>query len=77
MVSGEKIFVKDYNILIIKFSERIKYAEFEQKWKADQANYALYDRINELPEQTFGRAQNDMPKKKDRGFMPLGCEGGR
>ena len=77
VVSGEEIFVKDYNILVTKFTDRINYAEFEQKWKADQANYALYDRIKELPEQTFERAQNDMPKKKDRGFMPLGCEGGR
>jgi hypothetical protein len=33
--------------------------------------------IKDLPEQTYGKSWNDMPKKRGRGFMPLGCDGGR
>jgi hypothetical protein len=77
VVSGENIFVKDYDILVTKFSDRINYAEFEQKWKADQVTKTIYDRIKEMPEQTFENSQDGMLKKKDRGYMPLGCEGGR
>ncbi|MCE5226437.1 MAG: hypothetical protein LLG05_11355 [Porphyromonadaceae bacterium] len=76
VVSGEKIFVKDYDILVTKFADHINYAEFRQKWEVEHVT-TLYDRIKELPEQTFENAKNDMPTKNDRGFIPLGCEGGR
>ena len=76
VVSGEKLFVKDYDILVTKFADHINYAEFKQKWEAEHVK-TLYDRIKDLPEQTFENAENDMPKKKERGYMPLGCEGGR
>jgi hypothetical protein len=73
--SGEKIFIKDFDVLISKASDSIDYTKFRKK-KSDHAK-TLYDRIFDLPEQTYTKSWNDMPKKKNRGFMPLGCDGGR
>ena len=73
---GEKIFVKDYNVLVTELADNINYAEFRQKWESDHVK-TLYDTIKELPEQTYQNAKNGMPPKMERGYMPLGCEGGR
>jgi len=74
--SGEKVFVKDFDVLVTKATDDIDYAKFLHEWEAEHAN-TLYDRIKELPEQTFEKAEKEMPKKRGRGYMPLGCEGGR
>lgn len=76
VVSGEKIFLKDYDILVTEFEDDIKYTDFKQNWEVEHVK-SLYERVKELPEQTYENAKNDMPEKKERGFMPLGCEGGR
>ncbi len=76
VASGEKIFMKDYDVLITELADDINYAEFRQKWESDHAK-TLYDRIKDLPEQTYEKAKNEMPEKRERGYMPLGCEGGR
>jgi len=76
VVAGEKIFVKDFDVLVTKADENIDYAQFKKDWESNHAN-TLYDRIKELPEQTYSKSWNDMPKKKKRGFMPMGCDGGR
>ena len=74
--AGERIFVKDFDILVTKAADNISYESFRKEWEADH-RASLYDRIKELPEQTFEKAWNDMPEKNSRGFMPLGCDGGR
>ncbi|MGQ9608693.1 MAG: hypothetical protein ACUVWN_05295 [bacterium] len=76
LISGEKIFIKDYDVLITQAGENINYCDFKKEWELNHSK-TLYDRIKDLPEQTYERAWNDMPKKKSRGFMPMGCEGGR
>jgi hypothetical protein len=74
--AGEKIFIKDLDVLITKSLDNIDYKEFRKTWETNHPK-TLYDRIFDLPEQTYDKSWNDMPKKKARGFMPLGCDGGR
>jgi hypothetical protein len=37
----------------------------------------LYDRVAEMPEQTWGGAWSNMPPKRSRMYFPLGLDGGR
>ncbi|MBM3235868.1 hypothetical protein FJZ31_06170 [Candidatus Poribacteria bacterium] len=76
MEAGAKIFVKDFDVLVTKAAADVSYSSFKEEWESNHQP-TLYDRIKALPEQTFEKAWNDMPKKKSRGFMPLGCDGGR
>ena len=74
--SGERIFLKDFDVLATRDDLCISYEEFRKEWEIEHQQ-TLVDRIGKLPEQTFDKAWNDMPAKKSRGFMPLGCDGGR
>lgn len=74
--AGEKIFIKDFDVLVSKAEDNIDYAKFRQDWEADHKK-TVYDMIYDMPEQTYSRSWKAMPKKKKRGFMPLGCDGGR
>jgi hypothetical protein len=74
--AGERIFVKDFDILVTKAADNISYKSFREEWESDH-QLTLYDRIKELPEQTYQKSWEDMPEKNSRGFMPLGCDGGR
>jgi len=74
--AGEKIFVKDLDVLVTKAADDVSYTSFREEWESKH-QLTLYDRVKELPEQTFEKAWNDMPQKESRGFMPLGCDGGR
>lgn len=76
VLSGERIFIKDYDVLITKSEDEVDFETFKKEWEAKH-NKTIYDMVSELPEQTYDKSWNDMPKKKGRGFMPLGCEGGR
>ncbi|MBM3212045.1 hypothetical protein FJZ33_07490, partial [Candidatus Poribacteria bacterium] len=74
--SGQKIFIKDFDILVTKHRDNISYKAFREEWEKNH-KLTVYDRIKNLPEQTYNKSWNDMPKKKSRGFMPVGCDGGR
>jgi len=74
--AGDRIFIKDFDVLVTKASDNISYMSFRKEWESDHKE-TVYDMIKELPEQTYEKAWNDMPKKVSRGFMPLGCDGGR
>ena len=74
--AGERIFIKDFDILVTKAADNVDYARFREDWQTSHEG-TLYDRIAELPEQTYDRAWREMPQKTSRGFMPLGCDGGR
>jgi hypothetical protein len=76
IVAGEKIFIKDFDVLVTKADDSVDYAKFLKDWELNH-DKTLYDKIYELPEQTYSKSWNDMPKKRKRGFMPLGCDGGR
>ncbi|MDQ1317470.1 MAG: hypothetical protein QG588_1122 [Candidatus Poribacteria bacterium] len=76
VVAGEKIFIKDFDVLVTKADDNVDYAKFLRDWELNH-DRTLYDKIHELPEQTYSKSWNDMPKKRKRGFMPLGCDGGR
>jgi len=76
VASGEKIYIRDYDILVTALEDDVSYAEFREGWESGH-DKSLYDRVQDMPEQTFEKAKNEMPEKRERGFMPLGCEGGR
>jgi len=76
VVAGEKIFIKDFDVLVTKADDNVDYAKFRRDWELNH-DRTLYDKIHELPEQTYSKSWDDMPKKRKRGFMPLGCDGGR
>jgi hypothetical protein len=76
IINGEKIFVKDLDILVTNADDNIDYQTFKKEWEANHKK-TVYDMIFDLPEQTYSKSWNDMPKKRGRGFMPLGCDGGR
>ncbi|MGQ9608750.1 MAG: hypothetical protein ACUVWN_05595 [bacterium] len=72
----EKVYVRDFDVLITKADEDIDYNTFKKEWEENHAK-TVYDMIKDLPEQTYTKSWNDMPKKRKRGFMPLGCDGSR
>lgn len=76
LLAGEKIFVRDFDVLITRPDDNVDYQAFKKQWKSSHAG-TVYDLIKNLPEQTYSKAWNAMPKKRSRGFMPLGCDGGR
>jgi len=76
LIVGEKIFVKDFDVLVTRPSDNIEFADFKQEWEKNHQE-TVYDMVKKLPEQTYKKSWNDMPKKRKRGFMPLGCDGGR
>ena len=76
VINGEKIFVKDFDVLVTNADDNIDYQAFKKEWEANHKK-TVYDMIFDLPEQTYNKSWNDMPKKRGRGFMPLGCDGGR
>ena len=73
---SDKVYVKDFDVLVTKADENIDYDAFKKEWESNHAK-TVYDMIKDLPEQTYNKSWNDMPKKRSRGFMPLGCDGGR
>ncbi len=74
--AGERIFIRDFDVLVTRAADAISYPSFREEWESTK-QASLYERIEELPEQTFDKAWCDMPEKQSRGFMPLGCDGGR
>jgi hypothetical protein len=74
--AGEKIYVKDFDILVTNSADNMDYTAYKKEWESNHPK-TLYDRVYDLPEQTYEKSWNDMPKKQSRGFMPLGCDGGR
>jgi hypothetical protein len=72
---GEEIFVRDFDVLAVKGSLGSSLRFVEEKVEGSKRK-TFYDRIFDMPEQTFQRAWGDMPRKK-RFYAVLGCEGGR
>jgi len=75
VANGEVIYIPDFGVIVSRTSDSVKLDGYLQYWETHHSK-TLYQRIGELPEQTFEQAWNDMPPKKQFYFV-LGCEGSR
>ncbi|MCJ7736688.1 MAG: hypothetical protein MUQ10_05155, partial [Anaerolineae bacterium] len=69
------IYLRDFGVLVSRADAELALPEFEAQWTA-RHEQTLYQRIHDLPEQTWERAWADMPAKR-RFYFVLGCEGSR
>jgi hypothetical protein len=70
------LFLPEYGAAIIPENDRRDYAAVAKEVHR-AAQKTLYDRIADLPEQTWTAAWNGMPPKKSRICFILGCDGAR
>jgi len=75
VVERGPIYVRDLGVLVSRADAGLDLPEFEEEWAA-RHEQTLYQRIHDLPEQTWERAWADMPAKR-RFYFVLGCEGSR
>lgn len=75
LLANGPIYVRDLGVLVSRADAHIRLREFADAWER-QHNQTLYQRVAEMPEQSWERAWNDMPPKR-RFYFVLGCEGGR
>lgn len=70
------LFLPDFGVAILLDGDARDYATVAAEVKARGAK-TLYDRVAELPEQTWRAAWDGVPRKKSDIYFPLGLEGGR
>ncbi|MGC8744229.1 MAG: hypothetical protein ACP5T0_10160 [Verrucomicrobiia bacterium] len=70
------IYIPFARLAVLEDSDKRNYAQVEADQKALKSK-TLYDRVSELPEQTWRSAWESMPPKKSRIYFPLGLDGGR
>ncbi|HZR21195.1 MAG TPA: hypothetical protein VFE51_28190 [Verrucomicrobiae bacterium] len=70
------LFLPALGVAILSESDVRDYAAVAAAQEAAKAK-TLYDRVRELPEQTWQSAWNGMPAKKSHIYFPLGLDGGR
>lgn len=70
------LFLPDFGVAILPDGDARDYATVAADVKARGAK-TLYDRVAELPEQTWHAAWKGVPRKKSDIYFPLGLEGGR
>lgn len=70
------LFVPTFGVAVLPAGDSRDYAAIAAEQKASGAR-SLYDRVKELPEQTWKSAWNGMPPKKSHIYFPLGLDGGR
>lgn len=75
VAGGEVIHIPDFDVMVSRTSDNVRLVNYRHQLETCHPE-TLYQRINELPEQTLGRALNDMPSKGQFYFV-LGCEGRR
>jgi hypothetical protein len=76
VLTGAPLYVRDFGVLVSRADTGAELAAFETAWEQGHAK-TLYQRVGDLPEQTWGQAWADMPAKKKRLYFVLGCEGSR
>ena len=74
-LAGEPIYVRDLGVVVSQAGAGVRLADLEAAWEKNHQK-TLYQRVGELPEQTWERAWADMPRKRQFYFV-LGCEGSR
>ncbi len=70
------LFLPDFGAAILPDGDDRDYATVAAEVKARDAK-TLYDRVAEMPEQTWRAAWEGMPPKKSHIYLPLGLDGGR
>jgi hypothetical protein len=70
------LFIPHYGVAVLPETDGRDYAAVASEQKARGAK-TLYDRVSELPEQTWQGAWESMPPKKSFIYFPLGLDGGR
>ncbi|HON08676.1 MAG TPA: hypothetical protein PLW02_11325, partial [Verrucomicrobiota bacterium] len=70
------LFMPHFGIAVLQEIDSRNYKEVEAQQKSAKSK-TLYDRVAELPEQTWKSAWEGMPPKKSHIYMPLGLDGGR
>jgi hypothetical protein len=76
VLSGTPVYVRDYGALVSREDAGVRLATFEAAW-AQGHEKTLYERIRDLPEQSWEQAWAGMPAKKRHIYYVLGCEGSR
>jgi hypothetical protein len=75
VLAGEPVYVRDLGVIVSRADAGVCLATFEPGWEKGHRK-TLYQRVHELPEQTWEQAWADMPAKR-RFYFVLGCDGGR
>ncbi len=75
LLAAGPIYVRDRGALVSQADAHLRLREFADAWER-QHDKTIYQRVTEMPEQSWERAWNDMPPKR-RFYFVLGCEGGR
>jgi hypothetical protein len=70
------LFLPNYGVAVLPDGDSRTYAQMAAAQKARGAK-TLYDRVAELPEQTWAAAWEGLPAKKSHICFPLGLDGGR
>ena len=70
------LYLPDFGVAVFPDEDQRDYASIEAQVKTRGAK-TLYDRISEMPEQTWRAAWEGMPPKKSPLYLPLGLDGGR
>ncbi|MGC8829771.1 MAG: hypothetical protein ACP5TE_08345 [Verrucomicrobiia bacterium] len=70
------IFIPSARLAVLQENDGRNYKEVESQQKGLKSK-TLYDRVSELPEQTWRSAWESMPPKKSHIYFPLGLDGGR
>ncbi len=66
---GERILVDDLGVLVTNGRDSITPAAYRETLTREFAGKTVYDRVKEAPEQTLGRAWNEMPLKRPLWFV--------
>jgi hypothetical protein len=75
-LSSGPVYVRDLGLLVSAAAANVRLADYEASWQAGRAPN-LYQRIADLPEQTWEQAWANMPPKRSRMYYTLGGEGSR
>ena len=70
------LFLPSFGVAVLNGDDKRNYKALETEAALRRAT-TLYDRVRELPEQTWKAAWAGMPPKKSHIYFPLGLDGGR
>jgi hypothetical protein len=70
------LFLPDFGVAILHGDSPLDYAAVADAQKNQHAK-TLYDRVREMPEQSWPAAWSGLPPKKSHIYFPLGLDGGR
>ena len=74
-IAGEGVYLPDLGLGIARADDYAGLAVMRARWEARRGK-TVFQRVSELPEQTWERAWAEMPQK-GRFYFVLGCEGAR